>query len=452
MGDRAARSTVRREAWTVDSVAPPPAAARPRGRFPFPRGVRALSAPPAPSLPNANMCSYATSSSTPTPPSRSSTAPRCPRSSSAAAVELGHAALALTDHDRSAGSMEFAQAARALGLRAIHGAEVDLDDGRHLTLLVEDARGLVEPLPAPDPRARAHARRRARARPRPPPGTALDAVLEPRRGPGLPDAAARRTRRRSDEPTARRLLARFGPRALCASSSSARSSRGDRARNRAPAPRWRGGSGSPCVATGNVHAHAARARPLQDALRGGPPGQTLDASEPQRRGNRSHVLASPAAMAARFADHPDAVAETARSPSACASTSLATSATAIPGAEDAGATARARRRVCAARSTSATRRRRGRGEALRAPGGGAAGHRARSAWPASSCCTATCSSSRARWRSRSAGPDSARARCCPPARGRGLVGVLDRLLPDRPLARRPGRATSCSSGASSTRS
>ena len=42
----------------------------------------------------------------------------------------------------------------------------------------------------------------------------------------------------------------------------------------------------------------------------------------------------------------------------------------------------------------------------------------RSAWPASSSCTATCSSSRARWRRRSAGPDTARA-LLPPGRGRG---------------------------------
>ena len=43
----------------------------------------------------------------------------------AAALERGHTALALTDHDTVSGSMEFAQAAAALGLRAIHGAEVD---------------------------------------------------------------------------------------------------------------------------------------------------------------------------------------------------------------------------------------------------------------------------------------------------------------------------------------
>ena len=37
--------------------------------------------------------------------------------------------------------MEFAHAARAIGLRPIHGAELSLDDGRHLTLLVADERG-----------------------------------------------------------------------------------------------------------------------------------------------------------------------------------------------------------------------------------------------------------------------------------------------------------------------
>ena len=42
---------------------------------------------------------------------------------------------------------------------------------------------------------------------------------------------------------------------------------------------------------------------------------TLDACEPLRRGNHSHVLTTPAAMASRFADHPEAVRETLRWPS-----------------------------------------------------------------------------------------------------------------------------------------
>ena len=58
-----------------------------------------------------------------------------------AAVELGYEAFALTDHDGLCGSMEFAQSASSLGLRAIHGAEMALEDGRHVTLLVEDATG-----------------------------------------------------------------------------------------------------------------------------------------------------------------------------------------------------------------------------------------------------------------------------------------------------------------------
>src|SRR6185437_12511208 len=49
-----------------------------------------------------------------------------------AALELGYRAIALTDHNTVSGSMEFAVSARALGLRPIHGAEIDLapDDSR----------------------------------------------------------------------------------------------------------------------------------------------------------------------------------------------------------------------------------------------------------------------------------------------------------------------------------
>src|SRR6267142_5313901 len=57
------------------------------------------------------------------------------------AGELGHVALGLTDHNAVSGSMELAQAADEHGIRAIHGAEIDLDNGRHITLLVRDERG-----------------------------------------------------------------------------------------------------------------------------------------------------------------------------------------------------------------------------------------------------------------------------------------------------------------------
>ena len=42
------------------------------------------------------------------------------------AGELGHVALGLTDHNSVSGSMELAQTAAEHGVRAIHGAEIDL--------------------------------------------------------------------------------------------------------------------------------------------------------------------------------------------------------------------------------------------------------------------------------------------------------------------------------------
>ena len=66
------------------------------------------------------------------------------------------------------------------------------------------------------------------------------------------------------------------------------------------------------MATGNVHAHDRRRAELQDALVAVRLHTTLEESEPERRGNASSVLAPPAEMAARFAEHPEAVAETER--------------------------------------------------------------------------------------------------------------------------------------------
>src|SRR6266571_1586809 len=64
-----------------------------------------------------------------------------PEELAARAAELGYEALALTDHDGVYGSLEFAHAAKAFGVRAITGAEVTLADDPHVTLLVETPRG-----------------------------------------------------------------------------------------------------------------------------------------------------------------------------------------------------------------------------------------------------------------------------------------------------------------------
>jgi error-prone DNA polymerase len=57
------------------------------------------------------------------------------------AAALGYPALALTDHDDLGGAMRFARACEAQGVRPVLGAELTMEDGSHLTLLVEDERG-----------------------------------------------------------------------------------------------------------------------------------------------------------------------------------------------------------------------------------------------------------------------------------------------------------------------
>jgi len=224
-----------------------------------------------------------------------------------AALELGHHTVALTDHNSLSGAMEFAQNARSLGLRARHGAEIDLNDGRHITLLVRDSNGwrnLCRLL------TRAHAHTRVPGKPGwiGEPSVSVDDVVTHAEGLVCLSGCADRGVR--DEPTMRRLLDAFGPERLRVELQRP-FARHDRALNSGLAALARR-LAVPCVATGNVHAHArARAR-LQDAFVAIREHTTLDASEPARRGNHAHVLTTPAAMAARFADHPEAVAETAR--------------------------------------------------------------------------------------------------------------------------------------------
>jgi error-prone DNA polymerase len=238
------------------------------------------------------------------------------------ASELGYGALALTDHDSVAGAMELAMAAREAPVRAIFGAELTVaasvpgehatgsdtgdDSQRHLTLLVRDGRGwgnLCRLLTL----AHAHTRD-ARDRRAGQPSVTLEQVLEHAQGLVCLTGCAQHGVH--DERTARTLLDAFGPARLRVELQRPYAY-GDRARNRALEQLARR-LGVRTVATGDVHAHTRMRAFLQDALVAVRNGTTLDASETLRRPNHSHVLASPEAMAARFADHPDAVAETAR--------------------------------------------------------------------------------------------------------------------------------------------
>jgi error-prone DNA polymerase len=249
----------------------------------------------------------------------------------AAALARGHDTLALTDHDSLSGSMEFAQAAKALGLRAIHGAEVTLDDERHITLLVRDATGwrnLCRLLTA----AHAHTRDGPQ-RDRSEPSVSLqDVALH---ADGLVCLSGCASSGIRDEPTMRRLLAIFGREHLRVELQRPLA-RHDRALNRGLsglAERL----GVATVATGNVHAHTAERALLQDAFVAIREHTTLDASEPLRRGNHAHVLSTPRAMAARFSDHPEAVAETERVAELLCFDLTSDLGYRYPGAEDAGA-------------------------------------------------------------------------------------------------------------------
>ncbi len=216
---------------------------------------------------------------------------------------------------------------------------------RHLTLLVRDARGwanLCRLLTRAHAQTRVYAagagaRRGARvtrtSRIAGRPMVTLSDVEAHAEGLVCLSGCARQGVR--DEPTMRRLLRAFGRDALRVELQRP-FHRHDRALNRglaALADRL----GVPCVATGNVHAHSvARAR-LQDAFVAIREHTSLDASEPLRRGNRSHVLATPEAMAARFADHPDAVLESERLADTLRFDLTSDLGYRYPGAEDGGA-------------------------------------------------------------------------------------------------------------------
>jgi error-prone DNA polymerase len=276
-----------------------------------------------------------------------------PAELAAAAADLGHAAMALTDHDGIWGSMEFALACRGAGVRPITGAELTLEGGAHLTLLVEEQAGyrnLCRLLTAAHSRTRDGAQRSAGQ-----PSVALERVEEHAEGllclsgcagEGAVAGAWRAAGGSPGAELARRLLAAFG-RDRFRVELQRPFWRHDRARNR-----WLAGLASrlgvPCVATGDVHCHAPRRRNLQDAFVAIRLGTTLEASEPQRRGNGSSALVSPQRMARRFAEHPEAVAETLRLAERLRFDLTEELGYRYPGSEDAGADRRLAE-VCLAR-------------------------------------------------------------------------------------------------------
>jgi error-prone DNA polymerase len=222
-----------------------------------------------------------------------------PEELAARAAELGHDVLALTDHDGLYGSLEFAHAAKAFGLRPLTGAEVTLSDGSHVTLLVESPRGyanLCRLLTA------AHAHERLNPR--------LDLALLEERNEGLVClSGCARHGLAVTNPTAGARLARVFGRERFYVELQRPYARGDARRNaalRALAETL----GVRTVATGNVHAHHSRRLRLQDVFVAVRHKTSLEGCEAERRGNEESVLLAPDEAASRFPDDADAVRAT----------------------------------------------------------------------------------------------------------------------------------------------
>src|SRR5918911_1625698 len=226
------------------------------------------------------------------------------------AAELGYETLALTDHDGVYGSLEFAQAAKAFGVRAITGAEVTLADRSHVTLLVETTQGyanLCRLLTA----AHAHTR---------PPGKEHREVLEPALDVALLEelndglvclsGCARDGLAVRNPNAAARLASAFGRDRFFVELQRPYE-RGDAARNSALRDLAEA-IGVQTVATGDVHAHHPRRAALQDVLVAIRHRTSLDGCEAERRGNHECVLLSPADVVERFPGDADAVARTGR--------------------------------------------------------------------------------------------------------------------------------------------
>jgi error-prone DNA polymerase len=244
------------------------------------------------------------------------------------AAALGLHSLALTDHDSLAGAVRFWKAAQRAGLPAVIGAEVTLADGAHLTLLAENQAGYanlcrlitasrksVPPTIPVSPEASSDAES---WRGKIPPALAweqlaactsgLIALTGCRAGP----VAAALLRREEAEAAnaAGRLAEIFGAGSVFVELQHHDLPDDDRLVRGLLALGKR--TGLPVVATQNVHYATPEVSRLRDvfiAVR-----QNCTLAEAQSDGhlplNSGYALAAPAAMGRRFAQRPDALANT----------------------------------------------------------------------------------------------------------------------------------------------
>jgi error-prone DNA polymerase len=229
-----------------------------------------------------------------------------PEELAARAAELGYEALALTDHDGVYGSLEFAHAAKAFGVRAITGAEVTLSDGSHITLLVETPRGYANLC-----RLLTVAHAGTRPKPTEPVPPSLDRHLFAAHNEGLIclSGCARDGLAVRNPNGAAELAAVFGRDRFFVELQRPYE-RGDARRNN-KLRQLAETIGVQTVATGNVHAHNRRRALLQDAMVAIRHRGSLEAAEQERRGNHECVLMTPEQAFERFPRDREAVERTA---------------------------------------------------------------------------------------------------------------------------------------------
>ncbi len=225
----------------------------------------------------------------------------------ARASALGYPALALTDHDNLVGALEFAKAAKALGVKPITGAEVTLRGGHHLTLLAATREGYNHLS-----RLLSYAHTQTGRR-----HPELDEALLAAHAGGLialsgcargeVAALTAAGRHLEAEAAARRYQEWFGSSFYLELQHNL--VHGDDARIKGL--RALGGRlGIPVVATNNAHYDIQERHRLQDCLVAIKACRSLEESHRERRPNREFYLKSPAAMAGLFEACPEALRNT----------------------------------------------------------------------------------------------------------------------------------------------
>ena len=232
------------------------------------------------------------------------------------AGELGHHALALTDHDNLCGAMHFAQVARSVGIHAITGAEVTLKacpessrrDGAHLTLLAATRTGYSNLCRLISYSYVTNDRKNPGLDPKYLSDHADGVVLLTGCGKGPVSSLLMDGRRDEAETVLRQYLDWFGlPNVFVELQQNL--VQGDTQRNRSLIALARR-LGVGVTATNNVHYHRRERHRLQDALVAIRHNKTLEETHRERRPNGHFHLKTPAEMATLFRKCPEAIENT----------------------------------------------------------------------------------------------------------------------------------------------